>query len=82
MAIRHHAVDHIIAAVDGGLTVAERMIIIGPLGQRREIGCLGKREFLHGLAKIIQCGGGNAIIAQTEINLVQVQFEDAVLRIS
>ena len=51
------------------------------LGQRGEIGGFRDGQLVHRLAVIIQRGGGDAIVAQTEIDLVQVEFEDALLRI-
>ncbi len=56
------------------------MIVVGSLRQRRQIGDLGDRELVNGLAEIVQRSRRDAVIAEAEIDLVEVELEDAVLR--
>ena len=59
----------------------ERMIIVRRLRQGGEIGGLRNGQFVDRFVEIIQRGGGDAVIAEAEIDLVQVKLEDLVLRI-
>ncbi len=81
IAILDHAVDDPVAALDGAFALLEGMIIIRRLGQRGEIGGLGHRQFMHRLAIIVQRRGGDAVIPEAEIDLVQIKLEDLFLRI-
>ena len=57
------------------------MVVVRGLRQRREIGGLGDGQFVHRLAEIVQGGGGDAVIAHAEIDLVEIELEDLVLRV-
>ena len=39
------------------------------------------RQLVHRLVEIVQRGGGDAVIAEAEIDLVEIKLEDLVLRI-
>ena len=81
IAVRHHLVDHPVAALDGAVGVAERMVVGGAAGQGGEIGGLGQRQFVDRLVEIGKGRTRDAVGAETEKDLVQIEFEDAVLRI-
>ncbi len=51
------------------------------LRQRREIGRVRHRQFVHRLVEVNQRGGGDAVGAEAEIDFVEIEFEDLVLRI-
>ena len=53
----------------------------GRLGQGREIGGLGDGQFVDRLVEIYERSGRDAVGAEAEVDLVQIQFEDLVLRI-
>ena len=59
--------------------VAEGMVVVRPLGQRREIGRLRERQLVHRLVEIVERGGGDAVGAEAEEDLVEVELEDLVL---
>ena len=74
-----HAPDRVVAAVDRALAVARQLIIGRPLRQNGEIRRFRDRELAQRLVEIVERSGGDAIGAVTEIDLVQVKLEDAVL---
>ncbi len=80
-AVLDHAIDHVVAARDRFVAVAERIVVVRALGQRGEIGRLGDRQLVHRLVEIEQRRGGDAVGAQSEINLIEIKLEDPVLRI-
>ena len=80
-AVFQQAIDHVIAALDGAVAVAHRMQRRRRLRQRREIGRFRDREFVHRLVEIDQRGGGDAVGAEAEIDFVEIELEDLVLRI-
>ena len=51
------------------------------LRQRRQIGRFRDREFVHRFVEIDQRRGGDAVGAEAEIDFVEIEFEDLVLRI-
>ena len=55
------------------------MIVVGRLGQRREIGRFRGRELVHRLVEIQERGGGDAVGAHAEIDLVEIKLEDSLL---
>ena len=81
IAVLDHALDDVVAARDRGLAVAEGIVIVGALGQAGEIGGLGQRQLVGRLVEIVQGGGGDAVIAEAEIDFVEVELEDALLGI-
>ena len=80
-AVFQQAVDHVIAALDRAVAVAHRMQRRGCLGQRRQIGGLRDREFVHRFVEIDQRRRGDAVSAEAEIDFIEIEFEDAVLGI-
>ena len=77
-----HAVDHPIAPLDRALALAERMVIVRRLRQRREIGGLRNGEFVHRLVEIDERRRSDAIGAKAQVDFVQVKLEDLVLAVS
>ena len=56
------------------------MIVVRALRQRREIGRLRQRELVHRLVEIEQRGGRDAVGADAEIDFVEIELEDPLLR--
>ena len=79
--VLHHPVDHPIAPFDRAVRIAERIVVIRRLGQCREIGGLGQRQLVHRLVEILERRRGDAIGAEPEKDLVEVEFEDLVLAV-
>ncbi len=80
-AIFQQPVDHVIAALDRAVVVAHRMQRRRRLRQRREVGGFRDREFIDRLVEIDQRRRGDAVGAKAEINFVQIEFENLVLRV-
>ncbi len=80
-AVFEQAIDHVIAALDRPIAVTHRMQQCRRLRQRRQIGRFRDREFVHRLVEIDQRRGGNTVGAEAEIDLIEIEFEDAVLRV-
>ena len=80
-AVFQQAVDHVVAALDGAVAVADRMQRRRRLRQRRQIGGFRDRQFVHRFVEIDQRRGGDAVGAEAEIDFVEIEFEDLVLRI-
>ena len=80
VAVLGHLVDDPVAPDRGFLGLAEGMIVVGRLGQRGEIGGLLDRQVRQLLAEVVEGGGGDAIGAHAEIDLVEIELEDPVLR--
>ena len=74
-----HLHEHPVAALDGARSLAERMVVVGALGQRCEIGHLLQRQLVKRLAEIVERGSSHAIGVHAEEDLVQIEFEDLVL---
>ncbi len=74
-----HAVEDVVAALEGALALAERMIVVRRLRQRREIGGLRDRQLVHRLVEIEQRRRGHAVGAEPEIDLVEIELEDLLL---
>ena len=72
-----HAVDDPVAAVAGGVGSVERVVVAGGFGQRAEHGGLADGELVKRFVEIGLCGGGDAEGALPEVDLVQVELEDA-----
>ncbi len=81
VAVLLHAADHVIAPLDRAIMIAERVQRARLLRQRREIGDLSDGELVHRLVEIVERRGGDAVIAEAEVDLVKIQFEDLVLRV-
>ncbi len=76
-----HLVDHVVAPLDRALAGAERMQDARRLRQRREIGGLRDGELVHRLVEVHQRRRGDAVGAEAEIDLVEIELEDLVLGI-
>ncbi len=61
--------------------MTKRLIVVRPLRQRGEVGRLRDGELVDALVEISERGGGDAVGAHAEIDLVEVEFEDLVLGI-
>ena len=80
-AVGDHAVDHVVAALDGAVAVREGMIVVRPLRQRGEIGHLGDGQLVDRFVEIVERGGADAVVAKAKIDFVEIELEDALLRI-
>ncbi len=76
-----HAVDHPVAPRHGLVAVQERVVVVGPFGQRRQVGDLGHAQLAHGLVEVVERRRRDPVIAQAQVDLVQVEFEDLLLGI-
>ena len=81
VAVLGHAPDDVVAPLHRPVVVAERIEGARLLGQRREIGDLRDRKLVHRLVEIVQRGGGDAVVRQAEVDLVEVELEDLLLGI-
>ena len=74
-----HAGQHPVAPRLGRLRMARGIVVIGRFRQGGDERGLGQGQLVEGLLEIRIRGGGNAIRAGAEINLVEVDLENAVL---
>ncbi len=81
VAVLDHAVDHPVPALDRAILMAEGIIVLRRFRQRREIGRLADGQLVDGLVEVVERRGRHAVGAEAEINLVQVELEDLVLRV-
>ncbi len=82
VAVFRHAIDDVIAPRDRFVAFAERIVIVRPLRQGGEVGCLRDRKLVHRLVEIEQRRGGHAVSAEAEIDFVEIKLEDFFLRVS
>ena len=61
------------------LALPERMVVVRRLRQRGEIGRFRSDQLVHRLVEIEQRGGGDAVGADAEIDLVEIELEDLLL---
>ena len=80
-AVFQQAVDHVIAPLDRTVAVAHRMQRSRRFRKRGQIRGFGDRQLVHRFVEIDQRRGGDAVGAEAEIDFVEIEFEDAVLRI-
>ena len=80
VALLLHARDHPVAPRNGAVMEAVGMVVVGALGKGREIGGFRDGQFVQRLVEIIEGGGGHTVGADAEINLVQIEFENLILR--
>ena len=78
-AVLDDMVDDPVAASYGAVREFERVVIARRLGQGRKIGAIGKGQFVESLVPIGLGGGGHAIGADAEIDLVEIELEDLLL---
>src|SRR5262249_60760280 len=74
------AIENVIAPLERTLALTEGMVIVGRLGQRGEIGRFRRRQLVYRLVEIEQRRRGNAVGAHAEIDFVEIELEDALLR--
>ncbi len=79
-AVFRHAVDDVVAPLGRAVALAERMIVVRRLRQRGEVGHLRNRQLVHRLVEVEQRRGGDPIGAHAEIDLVEIELEDLLLR--
>ncbi len=75
----HHAVQHPVPPVARGLGEAERVVVVRRLGQRGQEGGLRQGDLVQRLVEVGLRRRGHAVGLHAEVDLVQVQLEDAVL---
>ncbi len=85
-AIVKHAVEHVIAALDRPVAVAERMQFGGRLGQGGQVGRLVQLQLVDRLVEVVERGRSDAMAQAgrrhgSEIDFVEVQLKDLVLGI-
>ena len=78
-AIFQHAADHPVAPDPRRIRVADRVVVVGRLGQGRQEGRLGDGQLVERLVEVVQRRRRYAVGAEAEEDLVQVEFEDMVL---
>jgi hypothetical protein len=79
VAVFAHAVDHPVAAVERRLMIAHDVVVVRRLGQCAEIGRLADGQLVQRFVEVVEGRGRDAVIAGTEIDLVEIELEDAVL---
>ena len=79
VAILSHAIEHVIAALDGRLRVLERVVVVRPLGQAGEVRRLRQIELIQRLVEIVQRRGGDPVRVQPEEDFIEIELEDLVL---
>ncbi|CFT93929.1 Uncharacterised protein [Bordetella pertussis] len=79
VAQRIHAAQHIALAQFGARAVGNRVEARRRLGNAGQHGGLGRRDLRQRLAEIGARGGGEAVGAMAQVDLVHVQLEDLVL---
>ena len=78
-AVRLHAPDDPVAARLGGARVFAGVVVIGCLGQRGEERRLGDTQLTERLVEVIERRRRHPVGAEAEIDLVEVELENAVL---
>src|SRR5262249_32277077 len=81
VAVLRHAIDYIIAAAHGGVVPAEWVVVVRPLRQSGKISGFGNRQLVHRFVEIQQRRRRYAISTVAEINFVEIEFENLLLRI-
>ena len=79
VAVVAHAAQHIVAPRVGFLLDAADAVAVRRLGQRREIGDLRQRQLPERGVEIVERRRRHAVVARAEIDLVEVELEDAFL---
>ncbi len=79
VAVLEHAIEHVVAALDRRLGMAERVVVVRSLGQTRNIGHLAERQLVEGLVEIIERGRRDPVRVQPQENLVHIELEDLLL---
>src|SRR5450759_2902412 len=76
-----HQLQDGVAALDGALGKAARVITPGRLGQRGDGGRLGEVDVAHRLAEVALTGRLDAVGAAPQVDLVEVELENVVLAV-
>src|ERR1044071_6377181 len=76
-----HAIEHPIAAFDSAFALSERMIIARSFWQRCEVRRLGGCQLVYSLVEVGERCGCNAICAESEVNLIEIELKDLVLAV-
>ena len=77
--ILQHPSDHPVAPGDRRLALSHGVVGVGALGQCRQVRGFGKGEFVERFVEIVERRGGHAVRAKTQINLIQIELENALL---
>jgi hypothetical protein len=80
VALGQHAIEHIAASLLRLLGVSPRGIPRGSLREPGQLGGLGDRELGGRLAEVAARGLGQAVGAVSEVDLVEIEVEDLLLR--
>ena len=78
-AVLQHPADHVVPPRPRGLGPALRVVVVGRFGKSGQKGRLGQRELVEGFVEIVYRRRRDAVGAETEIDLVEIEFEDALL---
>ncbi len=86
LGVAHHAgaaheLDHRVAARNGALRIASRIVALGPLRQRGQCGGFREVELARRFAEILLRGRLHAVRTVAEVDLIQVELENSVLGI-
>src|SRR5439155_23629136 len=73
--------DDRVAPLDDAVGKAPRVIAAGALWNRRERRCLGQVEVADGFAEVALLGALDAVGAIAEVDLIEVELENPVLRV-
>ena len=79
VAVDDHLVDDPVAALQRAVCMLERMVVVGAFRQGGQIRGFRDRQLIDRLVEIGERRAGNAIGAEAEEDLVEVEFEDTVL---
>ncbi len=80
IAVLAHAAENPVAAHLGGFGEALRIVVVRALRQAAEIGRLLDGQLVKRLVEVVDRCGGDAVSAAAEIDLIEIELEDAVLR--
>jgi hypothetical protein len=74
-----HTADHPVAPGHRRFGPVDRVVVVRRLRQRRQIGGLGQGQLVERLVEVVERRGGDPVGAEAEIDLAQVELEDALL---
>ncbi len=75
----HHAVEHPVATVARGVGEFERVVVVGGFWQGRQECRVGEGQLIERLVEIAFGGRGHAVGGIPEVDLVEIEFENALL---
>ena len=79
VAVLRHALQNVVATIDSRVPMQEGLVIVGTLRQARQVGDLGDRQFVDRLVEVVERRGRHAVVAEPEIDLVEIELEDLLL---